>query len=386
MKSILVICFTDLKNDARVTRQINFLKGHYKITVACLDSNQDNAIEIIRLRKHELTLSRKVMLSFLLLARFDSTAYYYLYNFKQYIPELKAKKFDIILANDIEALPFAFDIGTPSTRIFFDAHEYAPRQFEDRLYWRIFFQRFITNLCSTFVPKVDGMSTINAGMAEAFRKNFNISPVIITNASPFYDLFPIERAKLPIRLVHHGIFTLSRQPDLMIEMMNRLDSRFTLDLIYLLPGHASRGTLEYFQRFRIKAEQTGRIRVLPALKPSELVQTLNENYDMGIILVPPVNFNYENGLPNKLFECVQARISMAVGPLREIASVVNRYKIGVVSNNFTATGLAEVINNLTLEDINQFKKSTTLAATEMNSESNRKILLSSLEHMFRDSS
>jgi hypothetical protein len=381
MKSVLIVCFTDLRSDARVTRQINFLKNKFEITVACLDAYPDDTIEIIKVKKKNLTLSRKLLLSVLLLSRLDSKAYDILYGYRDHIPDLRTRNFDLIIANDIEALPFAFDVASAHTKIFFDAHEYAPRQFEDRLYWRVFFRRFITKLCRTYVPRVHGMSTINGGIAEAFEKNFNMRPVVVTNASAYYEMSPIVRDRPPIRLVHHGIFTLSRQPDIMLDMMALLDDRFTLDLIYLLPGHASSQTKEYFRKFKIRAEQTGKIKVLPALKSWEIVATLNQNYDMGLILVPPVNFNYENGLPNKLFECIQARIAMAVGPLREIANIVKRYEIGIVSPDFTAQGMASAINKMSLAELNQFKKRTEVAAREMNSEFNKEVFLRELDRI-----
>src|SRR6476620_7096175 len=147
MKSILIICFTDLKSDARVTRQVNFVKDTYRVTVACFDANQVENVEYIFLKKGKLTLAKKMFLSLFLLGRMFKVAYKILYGFESYIPEFRNRKFDLILANDLETLPFAFQIANGHSKVFFDAHEYAPRQFEDRLYWRIFFQRFVQTLC-----------------------------------------------------------------------------------------------------------------------------------------------------------------------------------------------------------------------------------------------
>jgi hypothetical protein len=192
---------------------------------------------------------------------------------------------------------------------------------------------------------------------------------------------PVPATSLPIRLVHHGIFNISRQPEIMLDMMRLLDERFTLDLIYLLPQHASPQTMQYFEQFRKKAEETGKIRILPPLKSSEITRALHGRYDVGIILVPPVNFNYENGMPNKLFDCIQARIALAVGPLREIKAIVNRYNIGVVSPDFSAESMAGVINSMTLDDVNTFKENTQKAAQEMNAGFNKEIMLAELRRI-----
>jgi len=381
MATLLIICFNDLKNDARVKRQIEFVKNDYTVTVACFDAHKDSKYTLYVLEKTKLTFLRKAISSIFLLLGINSVAYRILHNYHRYISDLKGKDFDIVLANDIETLPLAFQIAGDRSKVFFDAHEYAPRHFEDRLYWRIFFKRFNVSLCRKYIPRVHGMCTINNSLAKAYEDNFGVKPVIITNASAYFDLNPQLREQYPIKLVHHGIFTVSRQPEIMIDMMELLDDRFTLDLIYLVPENSSPKTKQYFESFKNKAQVTGRVRVLPALKSSEIVDALHERYDMGIILVPPVNFNYENGLPNKLFDCIQGRLAMAVGPLKEIAYITRHYNIGVVSKEFTAQSLADELRSLTLQTLNDFKLNTNTAAREMNAEFSKKILLDALRKL-----
>ncbi len=381
MKQVLIICFTNLKNDARVMRQIGFLKDQYQLTVAAFDAYPDDQYQFFKLEKTKLTFLRKAICSFFLLFGLHNIAYRILHDYKRYIPELQAKGFQLIVANDIETLPIAYQIGNSNTKIFFDAHEYAPRQFEDRLYWRIFFKRFNVNICKKYIPRVDGMSTINGGLAREYETHFKVKPIIITNASKYYDLVPTLLSSYPIKLVHHGIFTISRSPEIMIDLLSLLDDRFTLDLIYLLPENASPKSKEYFEAFKLKALETGNIKILPALKSDEITTTLNAHYDMGIILVPPVNFNYENGLPNKLFDCIQARLAMVVGPLREIANITNQFKIGVVSEDFTAQGMANALNMLTLDDVNQFKLNSNEAASKLNADYNKSLLLKALDEI-----
>lgn len=381
MKQVLIVCFNDLKTDARVTRQINFLKDNYKLTVACYDAYLDPKYEVFVMKKTKLTLPRKAVSSVFLLLGLNRIAYSLLFDYKRYVNDLKKLKFDLIVANDVETLPFAFQIADKTTKVFLDAHEYAPRQFEDRLYWRIFFQRFITDLCKKYIPMVHGMSTINNGLAKAYEKEMGIKPLIITNATDFVDQQPLPLSAYPIKLVHHGIFTISRQPHLMVDLMKLLDDRFTLDLIYLLPASASKKTKAYFESFKAAALATGKIKILPPLKSSDIVPFIHQRYDLGIILVPPVNFNYQNGLPNKLFDCIQARMGMAVGPLHEIAEVTQTHKIGVVSKEFTAESMAEALMPITVDDVNTFKKNSNAAAMKMNAGFNKITFLKALEQI-----
>lgn len=381
MKNVLIIVFNNLKVDARVTRQINFLAQSYRVTAFCFDANPTQDFNVFKVTKTKLTTPRKLLLSFFLLLGFYKISYRILHSYQRYIATLKDQRFDIIIANDAETLPLAFKIATENTRVYFDAHEYAPRQFEDRLYWRVFFQRFYTTICNRFIPQVSGMSTINQGLADAYERGFGLKPLVITNASGYYDLSPKPKENFPIKLVHHGIFTVSRSPELMIDLLEMLDERFTLDLIYMVPDGASAKTKQYFEEFKIRAAKTGKIKVLPALKNDEVVPFLHEHYDLGIILVPPINFNYENGLPNKLFECIQARLGMAVGPLREIASITNKYHIGVVSDAFSPADLAAKLTPLTLQDVSNFKINAGNAAREMNAQFNKELFLAALQKL-----
>jgi hypothetical protein len=167
----------------------------------------------------------------------------------------------------------------------------------------------------------------------------------------------------------------------MIDMMKLLDDRFSLDLVYLVSHGASKSTKEYYEKFKAEAEATGKIRVLPALKSHEIISFIHAHYDMGLILVPPVNFNYQNGLPNKLFDCIQARLGMAVGPLREIARITKENDIGVVSEGYTAQNMADALRPLTLERVNDFKKNSHVAAAKLNSSYNKTLFLEAIRQM-----
>src|SRR5437879_13717504 len=119
MKKVLVITFSNLTSDARVKRQISFLKKWgSEITVACYHS-EDNDTKFIKINPPRLALNAKIKSGFLLLTTFYSKAYNLLYG-----QQLGIKtKFDLIIANDIEALPLAFQIKGQA-KIIFDAHEY----------------------------------------------------------------------------------------------------------------------------------------------------------------------------------------------------------------------------------------------------------------------
>jgi hypothetical protein len=367
MKKALVLVFSNLKHDARVSRQVDWLKKRFEVTVVCFGADTPG-VDVIALQQTKLTPIRKGILGLALLGRQYSLAFNLFHDYGPTIDELKRRSWDLVVANDIDTLPIAFQVKG-SGKVVFDAHEYAPRHFEDKRIWKLFFQPFYVHLCMKYIPSVDGMLTVGRGLAEEYKKEFGVNPVIITNAARFHDIPPSEVLSDKIRLIHHGIANASRRLDLMIEMMELLDQRFTLDLILMTSEYASEQTKSYIGSLKERAQKDPRIKILPAVPSSAVVTTINK-YDMGVFIIPPINFNYANTLPNKLFDFLQARLGIAIGPTPEMASIVNTYKLGVVADDFTAASLAEKLKKLTLEDVRRFKLNAIVAAGDLNAEKN----------------
>jgi hypothetical protein len=368
MKKVLVLVLSNLKHDARVRRQISAIKDHYKTTVVCFGGDPVEDYELLQIKPTNLTFFRKAVASLFLLLKLHSIAHKLLHNYYFIVDKLSHRNFDVIIANDVETLPLAFAFpGNP--KVIFDAHEYAPRHFEDKKMWKLFFQDFNMWLCKKYIPKTAAMMTVGKGLAAEYEHNFNVKPVVITNANNFHEINPSEVLHDRIRLVHHGIATPSRKLELMIETVGLLDQRFTLDLILLTPGFASKKTRGYLNELRKLASGNPRIQIIPPVKSTEVVGAIRK-YDIGIFLLPPVNFNYENTLPNKLFDFIQARLGVAVGPTPEMAEIVRHYSLGIVSDEFTPASLAGQLAKLTRSQVEIFKKNASVAAKELNAEIN----------------
>jgi len=382
MKHVLLIAFSNLKTDSRVRRHVNLLKHKYKLTVACYEAEATSEYNITLIEKSVLTPARKIKLAIMLALRLFRQAYrtqYPHFSLEQQI----ASPLDLIIANDVETLPLAFHLAEiHKCPVVLDAHEYAPRHFEDKLVWRLFFQPLNLYLCSTYIPRVKAMITIGRGLANEYEKHFHIKPVVITNANHFHDLKPSPIQGNSIRLVHHGIATPSRKLEVMIDMMDYLDDRFTLDMYLLSSGFVSAKTKNYPAELRSRASKKPRVKILDPIKSELIVPTVNA-YDIGVFLIPPINFNYENTLPNKLFDFIQARLAIAVGPTPEMAEIVNLYSIGVVSDDFSAKSLASKLSQLTTDDIIGYKKNTEAVARQLNAEENAKILIDVIERSIK---
>lgn len=370
MKNILVLVFGDLRHDARVSRQVNWLKKKHSVTVVCFDSDKIEAVSIVKIRQTKLSRPRKGLLAVTLLLRLHNFAYRIFHAYERSLIPLRHQHFDLVVANDIDTLPLAFAMN--ASKVLFDAHEYAPRHFENNRIWKIFFQPFYMALCTKYIPRTDAMLTVGEGLAKEYERWFDVRPYIITNATGFYDIPPSTVRPDSIRLIHHGIANESRRLELMIEMMQHLDERFTLDLILMTSPYASRKTRSYIQALTERINQIPRIQLLPPVKSHQVVETINP-YDIGVFLIPPVNFNYANTLPNKLFDFIQARLAVAIGPTPEMASIVRKFDNGIIAENFEPQALATALNALTADQISRMKNQSALAAHRLNAEENEKV-------------
>jgi hypothetical protein len=372
MKKILIISFSEISRDPRVMRQIQTLvsAGH-DISVVGYGSKPDAEIKFHGL---EFKLSRsyvRILRAFKLIFRRFEEYYWSQPYIRDAFHAIEDGSFDIVLANDLLALPIACRVGGKA-RIVFDAHEYAPREFEDLLRWRILYKKFNEYLCETYLKQVDQMSTVCDGISQEYRAQYGVSPRVIHNAPSLQALAPSPVSDGCIRMIHHGIAVPSRKLELMIQMMGHLDERYTLDLMLVSVGGG------YINSLKESVATNDRVKIIDPVPMMDICRKIN-SYDVGVFLLPPVNFNYLHALPNKFFEFVQARLAVAVGPSPEMAELTRRYDLGVVSDGFEPYELAAKLNALTAEDIRRYKSNSDRAARDLSFEKSAESILDMIE-------
>jgi hypothetical protein len=357
-------------------RQVRLLEKGAMLTVAGYGTAPEVECEFIAIPYKLTTLVKKgVWALILLFAQFER--YYWSRAEVQAAKQLiNRREFDLVIANDIAALPLALLLakGKP---VFADAHEYAPREFDDKLLWRIVFSRYRHYLCRVYLPRAAAMSTVCQGIADAYRDNYGVIPSVVTNAPSYQALEPSPIVAGKIRMIHHGATIRSRHLEVLIEVMKYLDNRFSLDLMLMVSDDA------YMRHLRERAANDPRIRFIPPVRMEDICSYIN-SYDLGIYLLPPVNFNHEYALPNKIFEFIQARLAVAIGPSPEMARIVRRHGLGMVGGSFEPSDLAAELTKLTDKDLLLYKKATHEAAHELCYESSSKILLDQISGLLGD--
>ena len=115
------------------------------------------------------------------------------------------------------------------------------------------------------------------------------------------------------------------------------------------------------------------VRLIPPVGSDDIIPYISQ-YDIGIYLLEPNNFNNKHALPNKFFEFIQGRLAIAIGPSPEMTKIVTDYDLGLVSKDFEAKNLAEIVNSFTPEKIIYFKEKSDLAAKQLNAQNSYKKL------------
>lgn len=356
----LVISFSDLQSDGRVRRQIDLIRRHCSTTALGLANPNIQDVAFIPATPDPRNV--KWQLRALLVLGLKRFARYYWTQppVRSAIENLGNRRFDYIVANDPSALPFAASIARGSP-ILYDAHEYAPAKQEDDLRWRLVMKPYYIWILNRYLKSATRAITVSQGLARAYKANFDVSMEVIMNAPRQQALEPSPCEPETIRLVHHGNAVRRRKLHELIELMNQLDDRFRLDFI-LKPSETG-----YYRELVEKASGNSRIAFRDPVPPEEICATINR-YDVGVYSMPPANFNMANALPNKLFEFIQARLAVAIGPTPEMASIVDQYQCGVVAVDFSVGALASKLNALSHRDIEDCKRNAGLAAQSLNYE------------------
>jgi Glycosyl transferase 4-like domain len=364
MARILSISFSDLARDPRVSRQIDWMAERHEVSTAGTGKPGRDDLKFIPIHHTLGGKLAKAVRGIKLLARFNESVYWNAYG--SAFAALQNKRPDLIVANDLDALPIAVRLAERAgSKVLYDAHEYAPREFDDSWRWRIMRGPYATAMTKRYAPRANAMTTVGVAIAQEFERLIGVRPEVITNA-PSFDpsLTPSPLVDGKIRLVHHGAAIASRKIENMIAVAPHLDERFELSfqLVENDPAYAA--------RLRGMAKPHPQIRFLPPAPMRELPQRLNP-FDLGIYLLEPTNFNNKNALPNKFFEFLQGRLGIVIGPTPEMARIVRENGCGTVANDFRPESLAKTLNALTGDDVARFKQAAHAAAQTYSAETNR---------------
>ncbi len=371
-RRICIIAFKDVRSTIHVLKQIHYLAQRYELTVIGHGTVDDTWPA---LRWHAIstaTLWSKISRALCyVIGRVAPQAYDWWYwhsrRFTEAYEYALASEADAIHANDWQSLPIAVEVARRTgARVLFHQHEYAELEREDSLIWRVLVSPALRYLIRKYAtdPSVEAFVTVCDPIAERYRAELGVSPLVVYNAPRPTPVRPRVDVRCErIRLIHHGYAQRGRGIDRMIRAVALADRRFTLDLMLMADDPAHLAELR-----RLAAELApDRVRFRAPVSPLDIVGTVTE-YDIGLCVIQPSTYNALMMLPNKLFEYIHAGLAVCVGPSPAMASLVSRFAVGVVAGGFTPAEIAAALNRLRVEDIRAMRRAALEAARVLNAD------------------
>lgn len=360
-KTALIICYSAVGSDARVTKQILWLEAAgYRVDILSRGPEHPAATG----RQFRIgEPSRRIQFIFHAFLpprlRFHGVV-------EKYMPmaELSGQKWDLVIINDHHLLPWAVKEFPALAKgpVILDLHEVYSGNGTGFIYklligpyddWLL---TFITS--SVFTKHL----TVAEGIADLYRDRYGVPrPGVIRNVAPFEELSPSAVDPERIMLVHHGVASVERGIDVMLDASLLLEPRFTLVLM-VMGDDASLAPLR-----RHPAIAAGRAKFREPVGVTEVATTLND-YDLELIFFPPRFQNNTYALPNKFFEAIQGRLGIVIGESPEIVPFVRQHGFGIVVEGWNASNLASAINRLSAEEITALKQAAHRAAGELSSQ------------------
>lgn len=357
---ILVVSFSAIHSDSRVLREISVACEIGDVTTVGYGLAPAGVHEHLQIPDHAPSLPQTLPGVFKLGLRRFASVERDAPGTQAALKLIGARTFDLVIANDARALPLAFAVRGQAP-VWADLHEWAPEERTHVLSWRLLVSPFMDYLCRKYLPLCQVTSTVGGAIASLYHERYQIkTPRLVRNAAAFADLKPSDTAEDKIRLVHSGGATFGRNIEAMIQATIEAGDRFSLDL-YLVPANDGGA---YLKKLHEVAQGNPRITFHDPVKPHEIPGTINQ-YDVGIFWIPPFNTNARLTLPNKIFDFVQGRLAVAVGPTEEMVRLINDYDLGVVSDDFSVESIVSTLSSLTPAAIREWKNNSHAAAPEL---------------------
>ncbi len=362
------MCLADPSKSPRPNRFLNlFLENHALVDLLSYKTNFENEklVNKYTIRENNQSSNFFIFLRrisnalLLLLANIIKTDFFtvslnnYRHNIFFTSKKIKQNRYDFILVEDLQLLPFALKIKNKA-KVIFDAREFFPLQYEDNWFFKKLESPQMERLCKNYLKQCDKIFTVSNGLSFAFKEHYDVECEVLFS-TPYFTVLPEKNRKgFNIRLVHHGVANRNRQIESMIDVVKKIDARYTLDF-YL------NGDKNYIDELKHLSIDCSRINFKEPVPLDGIVNMLHE-YDIGFYFLKPNGFNVTYNLPNKFFEFIQANLAIVIGPSPNMEELVKFFKIGFVSDDFENTSMINLLNSITIESIEVAKQKSRQAA------------------------
>ena len=375
-ETLLVISYTKIGDDIRIARHIKSLLKTFDVVTVGYGSSPEGVsahFSIPENTKYLPLTSRGLIGLFLRKFPFvirETQAHCFV---GPIIQELRPS---LVLLNDVQTIALQDYLPQDCVRIV-DMHEYAPLEMEDDWRFRLLLQRYYTFLCRRYLEQADAVVTVSGGLAERYSKDFDIHVEVVRNARDYLDIDSEPSKDDVLRLVHTGLAARGRHLDKMIRAVGNLPG-VSLSL-YLVEAPRQKRTLKGLRKVCASYDNC----VIENPVPSSELSTTISSYDAGFLYIHPSNFSLKHSLPNKLFDCIQARRPVIVGPAPDLSGFVQEFGIGYVADSFDVEDVRALVARLDKKELLKLRENLNRAAKTVNAQTECQKLLSVIQDAMR---
>ncbi len=352
---VLIAVISDLSTDMRVQKQALLLASEgWSVTVIGRETGSGLTLSLPGVKTHLIRVPFR-----------KGPAMYILFNFFL-LWHLLFRQFDLCVACDLDTLVPCSVISRLCGRILvYDAHEYFTGQ--QGLAERRFKQSVWKWAERQTVPGVRHMITVSESIADLYRREYGVNPVVIRNtAPPVSHLVPNDRSGLgagydELLVIFQGAgINEERGAEELVTAISMVE-RIRLVII---------GSGDIIESLKLRAKQGSageRILFVPRM-PWEEMMRFTLCCDAGLSLDKDTCVNQHYSLPNKLFDYLAAGIPAVVSPLPEVSAIIELYGCGVVLDIVTPGTIAAALEKLRDDTVflASLKSKAAEAAKELN--------------------
>jgi glycosyltransferase involved in cell wall biosynthesis len=354
LKHAIVSVTNDLVTDQRVDRVCSTLVGlGFEVLLAGREKASSPPLpeRIYKMHRMKLLFEK----GFLFYAEYNMRLFLF----------LLFRKPGLLIANDLDTLLPNFLIhklkGIP---LVYDSHELFTETPE--VIYRPFVKSVWESIEKWIFPKLQDIFTVSEPIAEIFRGKYKVKVRVVRNVPVTKTLGQIKSrqdlnlpANLKILIMQGSGINIQRGAEELVLAMKKLTG-------YLLLIIGDGDVISELKSMVKELDLEKSVWFYPRMPVTEL-QHFTQNADLGLTIDKDTNLNYRYSLPNKLFDYIHAGIPVLASPLEEVRKIVEKYDIGLVTENHEPVHIAgQIILAMSDEErIRKWKENCKFAAREL---------------------
>ena len=371
-KRIGILSFSNISSDARVLRQVHAASKQYDVVVIGEGEWEPDNENVLYHQVPRISSNKQLIPIFLEYFSFFINVLPIIWQSRKWLgvkfnfayQKLVEANLDLIHINDFFALPSGMAAAFDSRAVsLFDAHEFSldQKRLPKIKSWLLkFYALYILKFLGI---KADSYITVSEGIAKLYNQRFGIDPAVILNAPEKVQIQRREFDPENIRIIHHGSAAPQRNLELLIEVASLLDKRYSLHFMLLKD---SKKYLDYLKGMAAD-KAPDKIHFHDPVDPKMIIGVISK-FDIGIHVLYDNFLNHKYALPNKFFDYISAGLVVAIGPSTEMAQIVRRFNLGIVSPSFSPEVIAENLNSLPPSEVKNMRHASLNASNYLNAE------------------